>query len=326
MSNVRFAGRALAATGRILARRATRGPLVPRWTLRTELVQGLMRTVLDGVPDFGIDWMRELQATGGMRSAALDEVDFSAVDAGGVPAEWCVPKRRPDTERILVYYHGGGYVFGSVDSHRDLVARVAARAGARTLAVDYRLAPEHPFPAAHDDAFAAYRWALEQAGPGAPVGLGGDSAGGALCISTCIAARASGLAQPRAAALISPWTDPLADGGSMVSNDSTDICDRRFLVHCAETYLGGADAADPRTTPLAADLSGLPPLLVVAGEAETLRDQILAFEARARAAGVETELLREPGAFHVFQTAAAVIPEAAEATERIGAWLEKRLA
>ncbi len=321
MSNLRFGARALRIAATVPLRRALRGPGRPCWSMRTELARDLVRAALDASVEFGIPWLRELQDTGGLRSAAQKQVDVSSVDAGGVPAEWVTPREGREP-RALAHLHGGAYVMGSPATHRDFAAHLALACRARVLMVDYRLAPEHGFPAAHDDASAAWRWLVEEGAPGDACAVSGDSAGGALAVHVCAAARDAGMSAPRAAVLLSPWTDPAASGGSMETNDPYDVLNREFLRTSAEAYMGGPDLADPRMTPLRADLRDIPPLLVQGGTAEAFLDQMRVFAERAEKAGVETDLRLHPDQFHVFQTLAAVLPEARVALDEIAAWLE----
>lgn len=325
IGTLRLAGLLAGSQAAALARRLTRGPRRPGWSLRTELAAAAMRAVVLGSKQRGVHWLREAQAAAPAPSAAARRVGFEVVDAGGVPAVWCLPPGAPP-RRTIVYLHGGGYVIGSPHTHRDLIARLALGVGARVLGVDYRLAPEHRFPAAHDDCLTATRWALAQGTPPAALAIGGDSAGGALAVATLCGLRDAGEPLPAAAALLCPWTDPLAAGGSMDANADADFGDRELLVGWVETYAPGDAARDPRVTVLRADLAGLPPLLVQAGGAEVLLDQIEAFVARARAAGVEVRYDLTPDAFHDWQLQAELLPEGARAVDDVVAFLSARLA
>jgi len=314
-----------AAEARALARRALRGPARPGWSLRSELAVAAMRAVLERSKRLGIPWLREAQQAALPRSRFLRQVRFSPVDASGVPARWCIPSQDPAPRRTIVYFHGGGYVIGSVDTHRETIARLAVQARARVLGVDYRLAPEHRFPAAHDDCLAAVRWAMASADRQG-FALAGDSAGGALAAATLVALRDSGERLPAAAVLISPWVDPLAAGGSIEANEPFDFGDRDLLVGWIEAYLGRGAPRDPRVFLLDAELEGLPPLLVQAGSAEILIDQVRAFAERARGAGVDVRLDVYDDMFHDFQMQAALIPEGARAMDAIARFLDERLA
>lgn len=324
MSHLRFALALLAGTSGVLLRRLFGRRLRPAWSLRMELLHCVSRCMLDRTFIYGLPWLRSLQDRSPLSPALARQVSFAPERAGDVPGEWCTPKV-VDGERTILFVHGGGYVIGSLASHRDLVARIAVATRSRVLALDYRLGPEHLFPAAHDDCLAATRWLLDTGVDPATLGMAGDSAGAALCLATLLALREEGRALPAAAALLCPWVDPLADGGSVRQNAAFDIADRGFLVGCFEQYRGDADAADPQLTPLRADLTGLPPLLIQAGQAEMILDQARAMAAKALAAGVDVQLEEFPDMFHDFQAFSSLIPEGRKAIDQIGEFLRQRL-
>ncbi|NRA08100.1 MAG: alpha/beta hydrolase [Myxococcales bacterium] len=241
------------------------------------------------------------------------------------PAEW-VEGPDADASRVLLYFHGGGYVIGSIATHRGLVARIARVAGIRGLVLDYRLAPEHPFPAAVEDATAAYRFLLEQGITPEGIAIGGDSAGGGLTFATLVALRDSGIPLPAAAIALSPWVDLEGTGESMSSKaDADPMVGREGLLEMARLYLGEADPKTPTAAPLHADLAGLPPLYVQVGTAETLLDDATRIAERARAAGVQIELEPFEDLVHVFQAFAPHVPESLEAIEKLGAFLKRQL-
>jgi acetyl esterase/lipase len=253
------------------------------------------------------------------------DVRLQAVDAGGVPGEW-VEVADSERDRTVLYLHGGGYVIGSTRSHRDLVQRIARAARARVLSIDYRLAPEHPHPAAVEDALAAYRWLLASGVAASRVAIAGDSAGGGLTAATLVALRDAGDPLPAAAVLLSPWVDLEGLGESMRSKAEIDpMVQREALLRMAELYLGGQDPRTPLAAPLHADLHGLPPLLIQVGTAETLLDDSLRFAEKARAQGVEVILEPWEDMIHVWQAFAALLPEGQQAIERIGAFLRERI-
>jgi monoterpene epsilon-lactone hydrolase len=247
------------------------------------------------------------------------------VDAGGVPAYWFEPRGGP-SGRWVLYLHGGGYVGGGYALHRNLVGRLARAMGATVLFVDYRLAPEHPHPAALDDALAAYRWLREAHGvPASAIALAGDSAGGGLCLATMAALRDRAEALPAGAALMSPWTDLTCSGASFQALDAIDpMLSAHMLPPNARSYAGDADAAAPAMSPLFADLSGLPPCLIQVGAEEILLDDAVRLAERGRAAGMAVTLAVKPQLFHVFQ-AAHTAPEAWTATREIADFLVERL-
>jgi acetyl esterase/lipase len=246
-------------------------------------------------------------------------------EVNGVPAEW-VSAPGAAADRAVLYLHGGGYVLGSIRTHRELAARISQDSGARCLVIDYRLAPEHPFPAAVEDAVAAYRWLLETGYAPERLAIAGDSAGGGLTVATLLALRDAKLPLPATAVCISPWVDLVVEGESMTTRAKQDpMLSREPLLAMAKHYLGGGDARAPLASPVFADLRGLPPLLIHVGDHETLLDDSTRLAARARKAGVEVELEVWPEMIHVWHAFAAMVPEGREAIERIGAHLAKRL-
>jgi acetyl esterase/lipase len=253
------------------------------------------------------------------------DVRFEPADAGGVAAEWTeAPGSRRD--RALVYLHGGGYCLGSVATHRGLTARLSRTARLRVLSVDYRLAPEHPHPAAVHDAVAAVRHAYDSGLAPSRLAVAGDSAGGGLTVATLVALREQGLPLPAAGVCISPWTDLSGSGESVTTRAELDpLVAPKDLERLAAAYLGGRDPRTPLASPLFADLRGLPPLLVHVGTAEILFDDATRLAERAREAGVEVELEVWDEMIHVWHAFADALPEGVQAIEGIAGFLEKRL-
>jgi acetyl esterase/lipase len=263
--------------------------------------------------------------------SALPEIPGGRIeiaDAGGVPAEWVHPANGSEPAGTLLYLHGGGYYQGSPATHRRLVTALIEAAGIRALSLDYRLAPENPFPAAVEDAVTAYRWLTRPAGEApSQVIVAGDSAGGGLASALLVALRNAGDALPAGAYLMSPWTDLAGTGQSLRTRaDVEPMLDPGSVVATARLYRPEGDLTDPLVSPLYADLAALPPLLVHVGDSEILLDDARRLVQRARAAGVPAELEEWPDAFHVFQMLVGLIPEADEAVARAGAWMAKRLA
>ena len=251
---------------------------------------------------------------------------YERVFAGGVDGEWIIPADAPEDKAIL-YFHGGGFRIGSVASHRDLIARIALASGCRVLAINYRLAPEHRFPAALDDALVAYGWMLDRGLKPDSVVFAGDSAGGNLVLAAMLALRERGLPLPIAAALMSPWTDLAATGTSYVTRAEVDpIHQRPMILALAKNYLGGqGDPCDPLVSPLYADLRDLPPLLIQVGDRETVLDDSVMFADLARAAGVDVHLEVWDGMIHVFQMFGAELSEAHRAIASIAGFLNQHL-
>lgn len=277
------------------------------------------------------NWNRQTSVTQ-MRSdwdaafaGGADSVECRPVSAGGVDAEWIVPADAPDDKAIL-YFHGGGFRIGSVASHRELIAQIADASGCRVLAINYRLSPEHRFPAALDDGLAAYRYLLDQGIRPESVAFAGDSAGGNLALATMLALRAGGEPLPAAGVLMSPWTDLAATGASYESRAEADpIHQRAMILALARNYLGEAgDPTDPLASPLYADLAGLPPLLIQAGDRETVLDDSTMLAAAARAAGVDVRFEVWDNMIHVFQMFPE-IPQAGEAIASLAKFLQQHL-
>ena len=245
--------------------------------------------------------------------------------AGGVNAEWLTP-RDASGGRAILYFHGGGFRMGSVTSHRDLIARLADASRCATLAINYRLAPEHHFPAALDDALAAYGFLLYQGFKPDGIALAGDSAGGNLALALMLALRDRGQKLPAAAGLMSPWTDLAATGASYQSRAEADpIHQRKMILALAKDYLGeDGDPRHPLASPLYADLSGLPPLLIQVGDRETVRDDSVVFAQKAEAAGVDVALEVFAGMIHVFQMFPE-IPQAGDAIASAADFLRRHL-
>ena len=253
-------------------------------------------------------------------------VTCTPVDAGGVSAEWSAADGA-DQNKVILYVHGGGYVMGSAGSHRDMTGRLSQAAGARVLSLNYRLAPEHPFPAPVDDAVAAYRWLLGQGIQAANIAIAGDSAGGGLALAALIAIRDAGEPLPAAGIGISPWVDMEGTGESMTTRAAVDpVVQKEGLLGMAKLYLGGADPKDPLAAPLHANLAGLPPLLIQVGDAETLLDDATRITERAQKADVDVTLKIWDEMPHVWHLFAPILPEGQQAIEEIGAFFKERTA
>ena len=249
-----------------------------------------------------------------------------SVDAGGVKAEW-ITAPGAAADRVILYFHGGGYVLGSIKSHRDMCERLSRAAQARVLLLDYRLAPEHPFPAPVEDARSAYRWLLKQGIRPQRVAFAGDSAGGGLTFAALLAVKQAGDPMPACAAPLSPWVDLEALGESMVSKDAEDPMVKKHLVmEMAKTYIGGGNLRDPLAAPLYGDLRGLPPLLIQVGSRETLLDDAVRMADKAKKAGVEAQLDVVPGMIHVWQIFANRLDEGEQAIQKIGAFVKAHTA
>lgn len=262
-----------------------------------------------------------------MAAPAQPDIKSEKISANGVDAEWVTAPGAATADRAVLYLHGGGYVLGSVNTHRDLLGRISRAAQVRVLGLNYRLAPENPFPAAVDDALSGYRFLLEHGFKPARLAVAGDSAGGGLTLATLVAIRDAKLPSPAAGVCISPWVDMEAKGESMVTRaDKDPIASRDALFMMAQAYLGDKDRHTPLAAPLYADLKGLPPLLIQVGDSEVLLDDSNRMAERARSAGIKVKLEVWPEMIHVWQLFASFLPEGQQAIDVIGNFLREQLA
>jgi monoterpene epsilon-lactone hydrolase len=255
-----------------------------------------------------------------------EDVKLTAVDVRGVPGEWSVVPSS-DPSHVLMFFHGGGYCSGSIVSHRRLVTEAGRAAGVRTLAIGYRLAPEHPFPAAYDDALTAWRFLRDQNIPAAHIAIGGDSAGAGLTIALISRLRDAHEEFPGCAWLISPWTDLTLSGSTLSSKEAVDpLIHKPYLNELAQAYLpAGMDRKDPRVSPLYADLKDFPPLLIQVGSAETLLDDAIRFAAVAGAADVRVTVEIWPQMIHAWPLWNAHLEAGRRALASAGAFIREHL-
>jgi len=252
-----------------------------------------------------------------------DDVSCTDFTINGTPARW-VATADARADRALLFLHGGGYVMGSLNTHRELMARLSRSTGARVLGIDYRLAPEHPFPAALDDAEAAYRWLLGEGFAAHNLLLAGDSAGGGLSMATLLRLRDLGVALPAGAVLFSPWADLTGSGDSIRTRAAAEpMVTPQGVIETAMQYCASSDPRHPLVSPVFANLTGLPPLLIQVGDDEILLDDSTRLAANAKRDGVSAELQIWEGAFHVFQ-ALPSLPEAAEALAKVATFARAR--
>ena len=247
-----------------------------------------------------------------------DGVTYQPFDVRGVAVEWTVPAAA-DKDRVFIYLHGGGYSLGSIESHRRLVGHLANASGIRGLSVEYRLAPEDPFPAGLDDAVAIFSWLLDEGYEARRIGVGGDSSGGGLALALALALAERGMPRPAGLVLLSPWTD-LASTGESLAGKIDEARIRRIA-----WYAGDHDVKHPLVSPLYADFTDFPPFIVHVGGAELLLDDSTRLVEWAAAAGCEATIEIWPEMQHVFQLAAGNVPESDSSMLKLGAWLSKRL-
>ena len=250
--------------------------------------------------------------------------DVRQVDAGGVPSE-LVSAGGASDDTATLYLHGGGYVIGSPRTHREFARRLSAASRAQVLVIDYRLAPEDPFPAPVEDAVSAYRWLLDEGYAPEKLSIAGDSAGGGLTAAALVSIRDQGLPLPVCGVCLSPWVDMEGIGDSMTSRADRDpMVQKEGLVGMAGVYLGGADPRSPLAAPMYADLAGLPPLLIQVGASETLFDDAVRLDEKAKAAGVETAFEEWDDMIHVWHIFAPMLDEGQQAIERMAEFMRDK--
>lgn len=313
---------AVRAGARALSRRMRRNQRQPTWTLGYAGVVEFMRMGTPSQAPLAAAQIRApLDRVGALGRVAPVLRRPIAVDEWR--GEWlAAPRTR--TDHVILYLHGGGYVSGSLLTHRALMGHLSRHANARVLALDYRLAPEHVFPAALEDAWAAYWWLLGEGYRPDRIVLAGDSAGGGLALSLLLALRDAHVPLPAAAICFSPWVDLALTGASLHKNAATDYINPEILRATAQMYLGGHDVYDPLVSPLYGDLRGLPPLLIQVGSAEILHDDGRRFAQRARRAGVDVQLEVAPGMVHVWQFMYWIEPMARQSVQRAGRFARRQ--
>jgi acetyl esterase/lipase len=305
------------------AARLRRGRGRPQWSWTHEVIAtGMKREHARLAP---LPWpeQRRTWRAIALPAFAVRGAHFEPALLGGVDAELITPTGVSAGASLLLYLHGGAYLFGSSEEYRDFVSRIARASGARAIVLDYRLAPEHPFPSALDDAVAAYRALLDSGLPPSRIVVAGDSAGGGLAASLLVAVRDRNWPLPAASVLVSPWVDLGARGGTLDSNAPYDIFSPALVEHWSRTALAGGNPSDPRASPAKADLRGLPPMLVQVGGAELILDQVVAFSERAGAAGVDVRLRVWEGCFHDWPLFASVLADGRRAVEEIGEFVKE---
>jgi monoterpene epsilon-lactone hydrolase len=275
------------------------------------------------IEDLSIEEARVYFDGRGQEFPLPEGISIASVDVDGIAAEW-VRAANANDEAVILYLHGGGYIIGSLASHRHITCAISQASGAAILAVDYRLAPEHPFPAAVEDAVTAYRWLLKQGTKANRIIIAGDSAGGGLTIATLITLRDEGVDLPAAGVCISPWVD-LTNSSEGFTRVSDPMLTKIELDMMAQAYLQGQDAKTPLASPLFADLQGLPPLLIQVGTEEHLYDDSIGLEAQAKEAGVDANLEVWDEMIHVWHYFHPMLKEGREAITRIGEFVKAQI-
>jgi len=293
-------------------------------SVQARIVDAMFRLMKAVRPSSGeVNIARERSGNPGDLFKPLYRVQQAAETIDGIPGEWAVPPD-PAVGRYILYLHGGYYYAGSISSHRSLVANIAVAARAKTLAIEYRLAPEHPFPAGLEDAVTAYRWMLANCGPNAQIIVAGDSAGGGLTLALLFVLRQRGIPLPAAGVCLCPWTDLACTGETLDSNAAADtMLDPRITRKSVAYYAGDNDPRNPLISPLYGEFKGLPPLLIQVGSKETLLADSTRLAERARADGTAVTLEIWEGMQHDWHFAASLIPESRKAIEHIGKFIDQ---
>lgn len=280
------------------------------------------RSVMDPQPDYLVT-----NAQWDVLTGEPGGVDYLEIDAGGVPALWALPHGTAADGPVLLCIHGGGYVGGSMFTHRKMFAHLAKAIGVRALLVDYTLLPQGgAFPRPAVECLTVYQWLLDQGIPAGRIAFAGDSAGGHLAMIVQLRARGQGVPLPAATMLISPWIDLAVTGESMDYNGGKDaIFHKQWIIDMAAGFLNGTDPRDPGAAPLHADLSGFGPIYIQVGDQELLLDDSRMLAEHAQRAGVDVQIDEFPGQQHSFQMAAGLAPEADDAINRFAAWARPKL-
>lgn len=278
-----------------------------------------------------VDWntsiprfRQECEKTAGLLGKLPAGIEVSPVTIDGLPAEWILPSAA-GKDKVILYTHGGGYVSGSCQNHRTIVARVVKGSEVGALLFEYRLAPENPFPAAIEDSLAAYRWLLAQGVSPSNIIIFGESAGGGLCLATMIALRDKGIPLPAAAVALSPWTDLKCTGESYRTKAKVSLAPAESWTVFSKYYVGDNDPCLPWISPLYGDLRGLPPILIHVGEDEELLDDSISFAEKAKDEGVDVTLRVGEGMVHCYPLLPPFIPEARQAMDEICAFIKTHI-
>lgn len=272
-----------------------------------------------------IEAFRDLCEKGAERYAKIPQgIAIKPQTIEGIRGEWLIPENS-NPEKLILYVHGGGYVAGSCSDHRGFVSKFAKNTGVSNLVYEYRLAPEHPFPAAPDDSLKIYRWLLAEGYKPENILVAGESAGGGLCLALLLAIKEAQMTMPAAAVAISPWTDLSCSGESYRTKNKWSLAPLNSWTVFSAHYRGNASAENPLVSPLFGDLKGLPPLFINAGTDDELFDDGRAFAEKAQKAGVDATFRAGTGQVHCYPLLAPMFPEATEAMNEIVGFIRKQL-
>ncbi|KAA3659615.1 MAG: alpha/beta hydrolase [Chloroflexi bacterium] len=253
-----------------------------------------------------------------------EDIELQPTTIDGMTAEWIYPTNA-SPEKVILYTHGGGYISGSCTDHRAIVSKMVKSCGVKTLQFDYRLAPEHPFPAALDDSVKAYCWLLAEGYLPENIVIMGESAGGGLCLALLLAIRDQNLPLPAAGVALSAWTDLKCTGESYETKAKLCLSPMGSWTVFSSYYVGDNDPGNPGISPLYADLHGLPPLLIITGDDEVLRDDSIRFAEKAQQTGVDATLRVSEGMVHCYPLMAPMFPEATAAMSEISTFINTHL-
>lgn len=305
--------------------RRERGPARPTWSLRFEWIVRYLRRDWEATRAWDLPRLRAELHRRPYPNPVGRKTNRRDADLGGVPARWVVPPGAPEG-RFIIFFHGGSFIYGSGrTTHAEVIARLAIASGVTVIAPDYRLAPEHPFPAQLEDAERVYAALVASGVRPKRIVLSGDSAGGNLALELALSLRDRGTPGPAGLVLVSPWSDLEMPGKSFVDNDRYDYGTREVLAVHARAFAGSVALDDPRLSPVHARLDGIAPVLVIAGELEIPRDDILALAARMKDAGVDVTVHVAPDMPHNPPVFAAYHPAAAAALDVAAAFVKRAL-
>lgn len=295
-------------------------------TIRLFFVKQLLRRIKHRANYRDIQFARRgFEKVAGKFNNHLPRFTYTPVSVAGIKSEWVLPDGA-DESKVLLYFHGGGYATGSINTHRALVSQIVKNAGIKGLIIEYRLAPEYKYPAPVEDAASAYKWLLENNYKPEQIAFGGDSAGGGLAVCTLLYLRDNNIPLPKCAIALSPWLDHTMSGNSYQTNKDLDpmLVAEAFPVW-SKFYMHESDPTSPYSSPIFHNLHGLPPIYVQVGEEEILLDDSTRFAEKAKADGVDVSLEIFARKFHVFNAFWRVLPRAREANKKLGAFLSKHL-
>ena len=300
----------------VILRRLFKGRKRPNWTFAMEFTQmSMQKTLSRSLGEKGTAWFRNIGVQSSKSFKKSRNIEYQNIIIQKIPVVWFTPNK-VKSEKIILYLHGGGYVYNSTATYLAFLNDICLATQMKIISVDYRLGPEHPFPAAHEDVALIYEALLKDYAPENIV-LMGDSAGSALCTSVMLHAKSNQLPMPNSAVLISPWVNPYAEEGSIIENSQFDIGDGRFLLDCADKYLNGKNKKHPSVAPIFANLSGFPPILIQVGTVEMLLNQCQALAQKAKSDGVKVQYTEYEDLFHTALIASREFPGCPESVAEI---------